>query len=144
MRFQTKVFLYSLVVALLSSLLAATFIYLPARKLVFGLMQTNVLSIAATTASLLDASEHEKIQTREDQSGEAYLRVEQQLRKARNANRRQDINVKFLYTMRPYPENPAIPQFVEPSTAVSSASTSLAWVIISGASYRTLTPFFLR
>jgi len=112
MRFQTKVFLYSLAVALLSSLLAATFIYLPARKLVFGLMQTNVLSIAATTASLLDASEHEKIRTREDQAGEQYLRVEEKLRKARNANRRQDIYVKFLYTMRPYPENPAVPQFV--------------------------------
>ncbi|MEI6493945.1 MAG: HAMP domain-containing protein, partial [Verrucomicrobiota bacterium] len=112
MRFQTKVFLYSLVVALLSSFLAATFIYLPARKLVFGLMQTNVLSIAATTASLLDASEHEKIQTRNDQSGGPYQRIEEQLRKARNANRRQDINVKFLYTMRQYPENPAKAQFV--------------------------------
>jgi adenylate cyclase len=115
MRFQTKVFLYSLVVALLSSFLAATFVYLPARKLVFGLMQTNVLSIAATTASLLDASEHEKIRTREDQNGEAYQRIEEQLRKARNANRRQDINVKFLYTMRPYPENPDKAQFVADS-----------------------------
>jgi adenylate cyclase len=112
MRFQTKVFLSSLVVALLSSLLAATCIYLPARKLVFGLMQSNVLSIAATTASLLDATEHEKIQTRDDQSGASYLRIEEQLRKARNANRRQDIHVKFLYTMRPYPENPAKAQFV--------------------------------
>lgn len=112
MRFQTKVFLYSLTIALLSSLLAATFIYLPARKLVFGLMQSNVLSIAATTASLLDASGHEKIRTRQDQSGENYLRVEEQLRKARNANRRRDIYVKFLYTMRPYPENPAKAQFV--------------------------------
>ena len=112
MRFQTKVFLYSLVVALLSSFLAATFIYLPARKLVFGLMQTNVLSIAATTASLLDASEHEKIRTRDDQAGQTYLRIEEQLRNARNANRRQDVYVKFLYTMRPYAENPAKAQFV--------------------------------
>ena len=112
MRFQTKVFLSSLVVALLSSLLAAMFVYLPARRLVFGLMQSNVLSIAATTASLVDASEHEKIRTRDDQSGEQYQRIEEQLRKARNANRRQDIHVKFLYTMRPYPENPAKAQFV--------------------------------
>lgn len=112
MRFQTKVFLSSLVVALLSSLLAAMFVYLPARRLVFGLMQSNVLSIAATTASLVDASEHEKIRTRDDQSGGQYQRIEEQLRNARNANRRQDIHVKFLYTMRPYPENPAKAQFV--------------------------------
>jgi adenylate cyclase len=112
MRFQTKVFFYALAVAILSSLLAAILVYLPARKLVFGLMQTNVLSIAATTASLIDTPDHEKILTRDDQSGEQYLRIEQQLRNARNANRRQDIYVKFLYSMRPYPENPARAQFV--------------------------------
>jgi len=112
MRFQTKVFFYSLGIALLSSLLATVFIYLPAEKLVFGLMKTSVLSIAATTASLLDASNHEKILTREDQSGEPYLRIEEQLRRVRNANRRQDINVKFVYTMRSYPDNPAKAQFV--------------------------------
>jgi adenylate cyclase len=112
MRFQTKVFLCSLVVALLSSLLAATFVYYPARKLVFGLMQTNVLSIAATTAALIDPLEHEKIQTRDDQAGENYLRLEQELRRARNANRRQDIHVKFLYTMRAYPDSPGKAQFV--------------------------------
>ena len=112
MRFQTKVFFHSLVVALLSSLLAATFIYLPARKLVFGLMQSRVLSIAATTAALLEAPEHEKIRTRDDQGGEGYLRLEEKLRNARNANRRQDVYVKFLYTMRPYPGSPAKAQFV--------------------------------
>lgn len=112
MRFQTKVFLYSLGTALLSSLLAAACIYLPARNLVFGLMQSSVLSIAATTASLLDASDHEKIRTSQDETGETYLRVEEQLRKARNANRRPDLYVKFVYTMRPYPENPAKAEFV--------------------------------
>ena len=112
MRFQTKVFLYSLVIALLSSLLAAAFIYLPAKKLVFGLMKTNVLSIAATAASTIDANEHEKIRTRDDQAGAPYLRLEEQLRKVRNSNRRQDINVKFVYTMRAYPENPSKAQFV--------------------------------
>lgn len=112
MRFQTKVFLYSLVVALLSSLLAAGFIYFPARKLVFELMKSNVLSIAATAASMLDAPEHEKIQAGQDQSGENYFRIEEKLRKARNANRRQDIYVKYLYTMRPYAGNPAKAQFV--------------------------------
>lgn len=112
MRFQTKVFLCSLAIALLSSLLAASFIYVPAEKLLFGLMQTNVLSIAATAASMLDATEHEKIKTRDDQSGASYLKIEEQLRRARNANRRQDVNVKFVYTMRSYPENPAKAQFV--------------------------------
>ncbi|MFZ4777247.1 MAG: adenylate/guanylate cyclase domain-containing protein [Terrimicrobiaceae bacterium] len=112
MRFQTKVFLYSLTIALLSSLLAAGFVYFPAQRLLFGFMQTNVLSIAATAASMLDAADHEKIRGREDQSGESYLRIEEKLRRARNANRRQDINVKFLYTMRPYPDNPAKAQFV--------------------------------
>jgi len=112
MRFQTKLFFFSLGIALLSSLLAAGFIYVPARQLVFELMQTNVLSIAATAASMLDADEHEKIKSRDDQSGDTYLRIEEKLRRARNANRRQDIDVKFLYTMRPYPENPAKAQFV--------------------------------
>jgi len=112
MRFQTRIFLYSLAVALLSSLLAAAILYFPARSLAMDLLKSNVLSIAATVAALLDSEEHETIRNPTDQSGAPYASVEETLRRARNANRRRDLYVKYLYTMRPYAENPARAVFV--------------------------------
>ncbi len=112
MRFRSKVFTLFLLLAVFSSSLVVAFMYWPTRKLFMELMRTNVLSIAATTASMIDPEAHEKIKTRADQEGPAYRELEQQLRKARQANRRQDLQVKYIYSMRPYAADPNVPLFV--------------------------------
>lgn len=112
MRFRTKLFTLLLLLAVFSSSLVVAFLYWPTHKLFFDLMRTNVLSIASTAAAMVDPAIHNEIRTRNDQDKEAYDAVEHQLRRARDANRRQDIYLKYLYSMRPYSEDPQLAEFV--------------------------------
>jgi adenylate cyclase len=112
MRFRSKVFSLFLLLAIFSSSIAVAFLYWPARTLFMDLMQTNVLSIAATVGAMLDPNKHDQIKTRADQDSDAYRELEHQLRRARDANRRKDIEVKYIYSMRPYERDPKTAQFV--------------------------------
>ena len=112
MRFRTRVFTLFLVMAILTGLLIAAFMYRPTKQLFMDLMRTNVLSIAATAAAMMDADSHNEIRTRPDQDTPAYKRLESELRRARDANRRRDIYVKYVYSMRPYPQDPKSAEFV--------------------------------
>jgi adenylate cyclase len=112
MRFRTKVFTLFLIMAILTSLLIAAFMYRPITALFMDLMRTNVLSIAATTAAMLDPDAHDAIRTRSDQDTSTYKQLEAELRRARDANRRRDLYVKYVYSMRPYPNDPRTAQFV--------------------------------
>lgn len=112
MRFRTKVFTLFLLLAIVSSTLVVAFMYWPTKNLFMDLMRTNVLSIAATAGAMVNPEVHEKIKNRADQDGPAYHDLEQQLRKARDANRRKDIHVRYIYTMRPYDKDPNVPLFV--------------------------------
>src|SRR5947207_3159548 len=75
--------------------------YFQARQHLREQMDTTVLSIASTTAAFVDADLHQSIQTTNDQTGTSYQKLESMLRKARNANRRDDVDVKFIFTLRP-------------------------------------------
>ncbi len=112
MRFRTRVFTLFLVMAILTGLLIAAFMYRPTKQLFMDLMQTNVLSIAATAAAMMDVDSHNGIRTRSDQDTPAYKQLESELRRARDANRRRDIYVKYIYSMRPYSQDPKTAEFV--------------------------------
>ncbi|HEY5953091.1 MAG TPA: adenylate/guanylate cyclase domain-containing protein [Terrimicrobiaceae bacterium] len=112
MRFRTEVFTLFLIVALLTASLIATFMYGPMKRLFMDLMRTNVLSIAATAAAMLDPEVHQKIRTRTDQDTPDYKKLESELRRARDANRRRDLYVKYICSMRPYPQDPRTAEFV--------------------------------
>lgn len=62
---------------------------------------SNALSIAATASAVVDADLHAKLNSRNTQSEEAYKILETQLRKIRDANRRDDVSIKFVYTLMP-------------------------------------------
>jgi methyl-accepting chemotaxis protein len=98
--------------ALLTASLIAAFMYVPMTRLFMDLMRTNVLSIAATAAAMLDPEVHQKIRTRVDQESPDYKKLEAELRRARDANRRRDLYVKYIYSMRPYPQDPRTAEFV--------------------------------
>jgi adenylate cyclase len=98
--------------AVLTGSLIAAFMYAPTTRLFMDLMRTNVLSIAATAAAMLDADAHQKILARSDQDTPNYKQLVAELRRARDANRRRDLYVKYIYTMRPYPQDPKTAEFV--------------------------------
>ena len=64
------------------------------------------------SSAMLDAEAHSKIQTRADQDMPVYKQLEASLRRARDANRRRDLYVKYIYSMRPYPGDPSTAEFV--------------------------------
>lgn len=89
------------VLVLLAAVVGATITWLSykqAREILFRRIQSNVLSIAATAASQVDGDLHTRIVS-EDQP--EYATIRRKLVAIRDVNRRNDVNVRFLYTMRP-------------------------------------------
>lgn len=106
MRYRSKVILALLTLTLLSNGVLLWLSYQGASALLFQQIQSKVLSIAKTAALMVPAAEHEKLQQPADQQSADYTKLELTLRDVRNANRRDDIFAKFVYTMRPDPARP--------------------------------------
>lgn len=106
MSYRSKLLLSLTVLVSLTSIVAGVILYYHARDALFGALQSKVLSIAATTASSIDGDLHQQIRSREDEDSEAYQRIVRQLREARDANRRSDVDVAYIYTMLYNPKSP--------------------------------------
>ena len=100
MTYRTKLTLLLTATALATNAGAMALTYAQSRSIVYAEIQSKVRSIAATAAALLDGAVHDRIRTRDDEQGEAYRQLENQLRRVRDANRRDDVYVKFVYTLR--------------------------------------------
>lgn len=100
MRFRTKVLGLLVGTTVITNAASIWLVYAQCRPLLYDEIRSKVLSIAATTAALVDGEEHERVRDRADEGSPAYARLEERLRRARNANRRDDVYVKFVYTLR--------------------------------------------
>lgn len=101
MKYRTKLYCAFLSVAGMSTLLALGVVYGEGQDFIFHEMQSKVLSIASTAASSLDPELLKQVKTRSDENSPAYKTLVEQLRKARDANRRSDVYIKYLYTLMP-------------------------------------------
>ncbi|MEJ2083736.1 MAG: hypothetical protein P8Y94_16620 [Acidobacteriota bacterium] len=99
MSYRSKLLLSLTVLVSLTSVVAGAILYYHAREALFRALQSKVLSIAATTASSIDGDLHQQIKTRDDENLPAYQELVHQLREARDANRRADTYVAYMYTM---------------------------------------------
>lgn len=86
---------------------ANVLLYLNACKCLRDEVREHLKSVAATTASQVDAASHAMIRTRADEKGVAYLRTKSVLASVRRANP----DVRFIYTMRKSPK-PNVWRFV--------------------------------
>jgi adenylate cyclase len=108
MRVRTQL---ALALSLLAGFTAAVIVavsFLGSREILFRQIQSQALSIAATAAGAIDVEAHERIRTSADEAGADYGLVQKQLRAIRDANRRDDVHVRFVYTMRPQDHGPWI------------------------------------
>ncbi|MEX1130005.1 MAG: adenylate/guanylate cyclase domain-containing protein [Vicinamibacterales bacterium] len=112
MKYRTKVSLGLVALALMTNGVLLTLIYYQARNSLMTQMRTTVLSIATTTAGLLDIDRYLAIKARADEDSPAYRDVEAYLRRARDANRRQDVRLKYLYIIAQDAKNPHAAHFV--------------------------------
>lgn len=99
MKYRTKVTLLVVTLTLFTAASLTVISYIVSRRMLVDQIQSQVLSIAATASSLVDGDLHQQIRTRADEEKTPYQTLEKQLRKVRNANRRDDITIKYIYTM---------------------------------------------
>lgn len=106
MRYRTKLYLALLTISFVSIVLALGVVYNETKKQFLKEYSSKVLSIAATAAAFIDGDSLVKINGKEDIELPEYAKMRRQLQKARNANRRNDVYVKWFYTFKQSEEDP--------------------------------------
>ncbi len=97
--YRLKLFIIFISFALLSNGLLFTILFNHSRYVLFKEIQSEVLSIAATAATLLDGDKHARLKSRADENTPEYRELVAQLRRVRDINRRPGINIANAYTM---------------------------------------------
>lgn len=106
MKYRSKLYTAFIATALVSSTLGMGVLYWEFRPHILEDEQAKTITVAATTAALLDPTLLSQIRTTSDEKTPAYLALKSDLQKARDANRRPHIFIKFLYTLKPDPTQP--------------------------------------
>src|SRR5947209_3445506 len=108
MSYRTRLLLTFLLFILGINGLSLAMQYQLARRTMYDSLRAKALSVAATTATLIDGDLHSQLHTRDDENTPAYHQLEAALRRARDANRRDDTYIKWVYTLMPARENPNV------------------------------------
>ncbi len=103
MKYRTKLYIALVGTAALACTLALGIDFIQSRRTLFKELQSKILSIATTTASLIDADLLENLTSDQDPR---YTAFQKQLRAARSANLREDIEIRYVYTVQPDRDNP--------------------------------------
>jgi adenylate cyclase len=112
MKFRTKVTIGLVALALTTNSLLLALVYYQARDSLMKQIQTTVLSIATTSAMLLDVDAYLRIRGRADEDTPAYHGLERYLRLVRDTNRRHDLRVKYVYIIARDADNAGTAHFV--------------------------------
>src|SRR5579871_2531581 len=107
MRYRTKLYASLAGTAFVSSLCGFGVLFFEFRDHTFHDDQTRALTVAATTAALFDADLLSGIHVPADEASPAYIRAKDELKRARDANRNPNVFIKFVYIIKPNPNNPA-------------------------------------
>ncbi len=118
MKYRTRLYVILVSIALISSLSGLLLAFLQTRRLFLYEYRSKAMSIASTTAALLDPTPLKTINTPEDANLPKYTEFRDLLRAARDHNQRQDVFVTFIYTLKPSPQDPS-----KLVLAVSAANT---------------------
>jgi adenylate cyclase len=105
MKFRTKLILLFILMSLVTNGMLFIINSWQAGKMLRDQISSTALSIAATASAVIDGDLHSKLSNDTDQTDEAYKEIEAQLRKIRDANRRDDVQIKFVYTLMPSPKD---------------------------------------
>lgn len=115
MKFQKKLKGYFLGVALLSSSLGLSIVYVDYKKRATLSMRERIIDVSATTASLLSPSLVKSVISGGTENSEQYKELISKLRSARNANRGSDWYVISIYLMTRSPSDPSQVIFIADS-----------------------------
>lgn len=107
MTFRTRLLCMFVGLALLTNSLLLAVSYWQAARVVKRQVESAVLSIAASGALTLDGDLLGELVRDGEQDSPTYRQFETELRRLRDANRRHDLQVRFVYTLHRDPTNPA-------------------------------------
>jgi adenylate cyclase len=102
MKYRSKLYLALAGTALISSCIGFAVLFYVFRNHTLSDEQNKAMTVAATTAALIDP---ESLKNISDENSKSYRDLKEKLIHARNANRRRDIYIKFLYILKPNPQN---------------------------------------
>ena len=106
MKYRTKLILIFSGVVIGTVLLGQGLTYLETRRRFVGDLKSKVLGVATTASKLLDRDQVAHVSNELDANTDAYVSIIKKLREVRDANRRSDLHVRYIYLIRPDPENP--------------------------------------
>lgn len=124
MRYRDRLILMMGGVVLLTGVLVVAVSYWLTRGLLIDAIRSQVLSIAATAAEQVDVAALDRIQTPADQASPEYAELESRLRSIREANRRDDVSLRYVYIGRPTPDDPSRWTFVVDAEEAESGDKS--------------------
>ena len=101
MKYRAKLYFALVAIAMAASLLGIGILYAQTKRYVKKDLRAKVLSVATTTAALIDYELIEKIQSTADLDTPAFKELKLELKDARDDNRREDVYIEFLYIVRP-------------------------------------------
>jgi adenylate cyclase len=111
MKYRTKAIVLLMAMVFLTTGISVGILYWNFERLLRDQMGSQILSVAATTAAFLDADLHQGIAAPGDEKSDAYITLRDAIRRARDANRRDDFYIKYAYTLTVDPRNPDFLQF---------------------------------
>jgi adenylate cyclase len=98
MKYRTKIMFTLVAVALFANGVSMLYMYFKSKQYLFEQIETTVRSIVDTAAPTVDGDRIQQLQPGSEGS-EAYKQIAAHLKKLRNANRREDVFVKYIYTL---------------------------------------------
>jgi hypothetical protein len=111
MKYRTKVIILLMVMVFVTTGISVGILYWNFERMLREQMGSQILSVAATTAAFLDGDLHKEIKAPGDETSPAYVTLRDVIRRARDANRRDDFYVKYAYTQMVDPRNPGFIRF---------------------------------
>jgi len=105
MKFRTKLIILFVIMALLTNGALFFINSWQAGRILRAQIATTALSIAATASSVIDGDLHSQLNQAPEEDDRIYKELEAKLRKIRDANRRDDVQIKFVYTLMPSPKD---------------------------------------
>lgn len=123
MRYRVRLLVFFLGTAIFSNLVLFGFLFSQSQKAIYREIQSKAISVVAAGATMLDGDLVATIKTRSDEGSDAYRLLEKQLRQIRDANRRDDVQVKYIYTMMASTDQPGVFIFgVDPEESLQNKS----------------------
>jgi adenylate cyclase len=111
MKYRTKVMILLMAMVFVTTGISVGILYWNFDRMLREQMGSQILSVAATTAAFLDGDLHKAIKAPGDEKSPAYVTLRDAIRRARDANRRDDFYVKYAYTQMVDPRNPDFIRF---------------------------------